>query len=115
MQRAPKLISLREKKCLPCEGGVPALKSDQVEAMTGALEGWEYRDGAIEKTYRFKDFHGTMEFVNAIAWIAHREDHHPDLEVGYDTCRVRYVTHSIGGLSENDFICAAKVDSLLDL
>lgn len=105
---------LTGKRCLPCEGGVPALTPDQADDMLRTLDGWELRDGAIERTVGFKDFHGTMEFVNAVAWIAHREDHHPDMEVGYDKCRVRYVTHAIGGLSENDFICAAKVDALLN-
>ena len=67
----------------------------------------------LSKAFRFDDYHRTMAFVNAVARIAHREDHHPDLEVGYSTCVVRYSTHSIGGLSHNDFICAAKIDRLL--
>jgi pterin-4a-carbinolamine dehydratase len=67
---------------------------------------------SLERTWKFTDFHRTMAFVNAVAWIAHVEDHHPDLEVGYNRCRMRYTTHAIGGLSENDFICAAKVDAL---
>ena len=66
--------------------------------------------GSISRTFRFDDYHRTLAFVNAVAWIAHREDHHPDLEVGYDRCRVRYATHDVGGLSENDFILAAKFD-----
>jgi 4a-hydroxytetrahydrobiopterin dehydratase len=68
---------------------------------------------AINRIYEFRNFHETMAFVNALAWIAHREDHHPDLEVGYKRCRVRYSTHAIGGLSQNDFICAAKIDALI--
>ena len=67
----------------------------------------------ISKTYRFRNYHETMAFVNATAWVSHREDHHPDLEVSYRECRVRYRTHAIGGLSENDFICAAKIDALV--
>ena len=70
---------------------------------------------SIERTFTFADFHATMAFVNAVAWMAHREDHHPDLTVGYNRCRVEYSTHAIGGLSENDFICAAKVDALFEL
>ena len=66
----------------------------------------------IRRLFEFSNFHETMAFVNALAWIAHREDHHPDLEVGYRRCLVRYRTHAIGGLSENDFICAAKVERL---
>ena len=70
-------------------------------------------DKVLVKTYHFLNYYETMAFVNAVAWIAHRENHHPDLEVGYKECCVRYSTHAIGGLSENDFICAAKVDRLL--
>ena len=77
--------------------------------------GWEAGAAGKEifKTYKFANYHETMAFVNAVAWVAHREDHHPDLEVGYNRCRVRYSTHSIGGLSENDLICAAKVEALI--
>jgi 4a-hydroxytetrahydrobiopterin dehydratase len=78
-------------------------------------DGWNLADDGLEisRDFQFKDFHQTMAFVNAVAWIAHREDHHPDLEVGYGHCRVRFSTHAVGGLSQNDFICAAKVDELL--
>ena len=68
----------------------------------------------ISKTYQFANYYETLAFVNATAYISHREDHHPDLEVGYNKCRVRYSTHSVGGLSQNDLICAAKVESLMD-
>jgi 4a-hydroxytetrahydrobiopterin dehydratase len=68
----------------------------------------------LVKLFTFKNYYETMAFVNAVAFIAHREDHHPDLEVGYKTCRVTYSTHDVGGLSENDFICAAKVNALLE-
>ena len=70
-------------------------------------------NGAIEKTFTFKNYHETMAFVNALAWIAHTEDHHPDLVVTYNRCIVRFTTHSVGGISINDFICAAKADALL--
>ena len=69
----------------------------------------------LTKTFRFKNYYETMAFVNAAAWISHREDHHPDLLVGYSQCKVSYVTHAIKGLSTNDFICAAKLDALFDL
>jgi 4a-hydroxytetrahydrobiopterin dehydratase len=72
------------------------------------------QDGMLVKTFRFKNYHQTMAFVNATAWISHQEDHHPDLAVSYGSCRVGYMTHAIGGLSENDFICAAKVDGLFE-
>lgn len=74
---------------------------------------WALKDGAIERTFRFENYHQTIAFVNALAWIAHHEDHHPDLAVGYDRCTTRFNTHSVGGLSINDFICAAKVDALV--
>jgi len=100
-------------RCVPCEGGVPALDAAQVQQRLAALPGWTLQDKAIEKTYRFANHHETMAFVNAVAFVSHREDHHPELTVGYADCRVRYWTHAIGGLSDNDFICAAKVDRLL--
>ncbi len=106
---------LARKKCLPCEGGVAPLTDAQVGPLLKGLGGWAREGDAIVKTFRFSDYHETMAFVNATAWISHREDHHPDLAVGYNQCRVSYWTHAIGGLSENDFICAAKIDALFDL
>jgi 4a-hydroxytetrahydrobiopterin dehydratase len=106
---------LARKKCRPCEGGVAALTPEQVRPLLKGLQGWALEDGEIAKTYRFANYHETMAFVNASAWISHREDHHPELRVGYNQCRVSYVTHAIGGLSENDFICAAKLDALFEL
>jgi 4a-hydroxytetrahydrobiopterin dehydratase len=79
------------------------------------LKGWIIEEGKLVKVYPFTNYYETMAFVNALAWISHRVDHHPDLMVGYNKCRVEYSTHSIGGLSENDFSCAAKADSLLEL
>jgi 4a-hydroxytetrahydrobiopterin dehydratase len=106
---------LARKKCKPCEGGVAPLTAEQVKPMLKGLAGWERDGDTIAKTYRFKDYFETMAFVNASAWVSHREDHHPDLLVGYNQCRVSYVTHAIGGLSENDFICAAKLDALFEI
>jgi 4a-hydroxytetrahydrobiopterin dehydratase len=106
---------LARKKCLPCEGGVAPLTPEQIGPMLKGLSGWALEGKAIAKTYRFKNHYETMAFVNAVAWISHREDHHPDLLVGYNECRASYVTHAIGGLSENDFICAAKLDTLFEL
>jgi 4a-hydroxytetrahydrobiopterin dehydratase len=85
----------------------------EVDAHLAHLAGWALADGAIEKRFDFADFHHTMAFVNALAWVAHVEDHHPDLAVGYNRCTVRFSTHSVGGISLNDFICAAKVDALM--
>ena len=106
---------LARKKCVHCEGGVAPLTDAQVRPMLKGLQGWS-RDGkSIAKTYKFKNYFETMAFVNAAAWISHREDHHPDMLVGWGEVRVSYVTHAIDGLSENDFICAAKLDALFDL
>jgi 4a-hydroxytetrahydrobiopterin dehydratase len=106
---------LARKKCKPCEGGVAPLGDGEVRPMLNGLDGWTREGKAITKTYRFKNYFETMAFVNAAAWISHREDHHPDMAVGYNECRVLYVTHAIDGLSENDFICAAKLDALFEL
>ena len=90
-----------------------ALKSADVAKRLKSLKGWELAGNEIRKTYAFKNYYETMAFVNAVAWVAHHEDHHPDLEVGYNRCKVTYSTHSVGGLSENDFIGAAKVERLM--
>ena len=103
---------LAAKKCKPCEGGVSPLTPPEIATLLGQLDGWQLRDGVIAKTYEFKNYYQTMAFVNAAAWVAHREDHHPDMTVGYSRCTVNYSTHAINGLSENDFICAAKLDAL---
>ena len=91
---------------------MPPLSEDEIAQRLGKLDGWEYAAGKISKTYRFQDYYQTMAFVNATAWVSHRQDHHPDIEAGYNRCRVSYQTHDIGGLSDNDFVCAAKIDAL---
>jgi 4a-hydroxytetrahydrobiopterin dehydratase len=106
---------LAAKKCKPCEGGVSPLGPQEIGQLLKQLDGWEFKDAVITKTYEFKNYYQTMAFVNAAAWISHREDHHPDMLVGYGKCKVDYSTHAIGGLSENDFICAAKLDELFSL
>jgi len=111
----PEATELAAKKCLPCEGGVAPLKQEEITRLLTQLKGWEYAAGRIVKTYKFNNYYQTLSFVNATAWVSNREDHHPDLVVGYNQCRVEYVTHAIGGLSENDFICAAKLDALFTL
>ena len=75
-------------------------------------DGWKFIDGAIERTFRFTNFHDTMAFVNAVAWIAHREDHHPDVAFGYNRCSLRFNTHDVNGISVSDFFCAAAVNAL---
>jgi len=85
-----------------------------INAHLQQVTGWQAIIGAIERSYRFTNFHETMAFVNALAWICHGQDHHPELVVGYNRCAVRFSTHSVGGVSVNDFICAAKVNALVD-
>ena len=83
-----------------------------VGAQLSVLDDWVVDGDALMKTYRFKNYYETLAFVNALAYIVHREDHHPDLHVGYNQCVVRYNTHSVNGISENDFISAAKADAV---
>ena len=108
---------LVDRKCKPCEGGVPPLKSPAAQQLLRALhKDWSISaDGKwLRREFLFSGFNRTMGFVNAVAWIANTEGHHPDLEVHYGKCVVNYTTHAIDGLSENDFICAAKIDRLID-
>lgn len=106
---------LRASHCRPLKGREHALTPDQVAAQLGVLPGWSLAaDGAdLRKDFTFPDFAGALAFVNALGWIAERENHHPDLELGWGRCRVRFSTHDVGGISRNDFICAAKTEALL--
>jgi 4a-hydroxytetrahydrobiopterin dehydratase len=104
--------ALAARHCKPLEGHA-AMTAAEVAAHLEQSAGWALVDGAIEKRYSFPNYHRTIAFVNALAWIANAEDHHPDLLVSYDRCVVRFNTHSVNGISINDFICAAKVDALL--
>lgn len=107
---------LTQKNCKACEGGVLPLSAKAIKQMMKEIPSWETDKTGVEwiiRSFEFKNFYHTMAFVNAVAWMAHQENHHPDLELGYNYCKVRYSTHAINGLSDNDFICAAKVDSLL--
>ena len=108
----PTLDSLSRQHCKPRKGKDDGIDAGAAAAHVRALDGWQLGDGEIHKEFRFADYFHTMAFVNLVASIAHREDHHPDLEVGYSRCRVRYSTHDVGGLSLNDFICAAKIEDL---
>ena len=103
---------LRIKKCAPCAPGTPPLDEGRVRALLPAVPGWQLVGTEIVKTFEFKNFYQTMAFVNAVAWIAHREDHHPDLLVQYNRCGVAFNTHSAGGITRNDFVCAAKADAV---
>jgi 4a-hydroxytetrahydrobiopterin dehydratase len=106
---------LIRKKCAPCEGGVAPMTPGQIGHFLKGLSGWAFTDGRIRKTFKFKNYHESLAFVNATAWISHREDHHPDIDLGYNEVTIAYMTHAIKGISENDFICAAKIDALFDL
>lgn len=111
------MSELAAKTCVPCESGVRPMTADEAGSLLGRLHAdWSLNDDATEirRDFRFKGFYRTMAFVNAVAWIANCENHHPDLEVGWGHCLVRFSTHAINGLSENDFICAAKVDHLVE-
>ena len=87
--------------------------AEDIAQYVATAPGWALVDCAIQKQFEFADYHRTMAFVNALAWVAHSEEHHPDLLVSFSRCTVRFNTHSVGGISINDFICAAKVDALL--
>ena len=113
--------TLINKKCVPCHGGVSALSADEAKKLLSRLladergvTGWQIvEDGkALKREFKFADFYRAMSFVNAVAHIANAEDHHPAIECGWGYVRIRYQTHAIGGLHENDFICAAKIDNL---
>jgi 4a-hydroxytetrahydrobiopterin dehydratase len=106
------MSSLARMKCEALPAGTPALTRARIDELLGEVPGWSYDGKTISKVYAFKNYYETMAFVNAVAWIAHAEDHHPDMSVGYNRCRVEFSTHSIGGISENDFICAAKIEAL---
>lgn len=106
---------LQQQACKPLKGPEHLLSPEQCQRHLQQLEGWQLAEHgqAIIKIVHFDDYYRTMAFVNALAFIAHREDHHPDLGVHYNRCEIRFSTHDVGGLSLNDFICAAKADALL--
>jgi len=107
---------LADKHCKPCEGGVDPLSSVDATALLATLHpDWHMaEDGrSISREFRFPAYSRSLGFANAVAWIAITEGHHPDMLVSYSRCVVSYTTHAIGGLSDNDFICAAKVDRLV--
>ena len=108
------MVELRKIRCVGCEGGIPALTRDEINNFLPQVKDWKVSDDSksITRRFSFKNFYETMAFVNAVAWISHQEDHHPDMEVGYNYCLMKYNTHAVNGLTQNDFICAAKVDAL---
>ncbi len=109
------MTELAHRQCTPPVKGSPPLAGQQLDDYVAQLhEDWLLAADrlSMERDFIFRNFHETMAFVNAVAWVAHQQDHHPDMEIGYKHCLVRYSTHAIGGLSENDFICAARIEAL---
>lgn len=109
------MIDLQDKHCVPCEGGMPSMPEDQVKnLLLQRLPEWQTNSLATEisREFKFKNYLQTIDFVNKVAGMAQLENHHPDMLVRYNTCKVTYSTHAIHGLSENDFICAAKVNHI---
>ena len=106
---------LQQKHCESCEGIGQALNHEQILNLLPQLHAeWKVSDDNkyITRAFSFNNFYKTMNFVNAIAWIANYENHHPDLAIGYNYCHIKFFTHALNGLSMNDFICAAKIDAL---
>lgn len=111
------MSDLSSKHCESCEGIGKPLTLEQIQSLMPQLsKAWEVTNDhqSIQRAFSFKNFYETMAFANALAWIANLENHHPDLKLGYNYCHVLFTTHALGGLSMNDFICAAKVDALLE-
>jgi 4a-hydroxytetrahydrobiopterin dehydratase len=109
------MSKLAKKKCVPCEGGVPPLTPEQAQALMPELDqGWMLIDGAriLARTFAFKDFADALAFVNKVGTIAEEEGHHPDITLAWGSVGIELMTHAIDGLSENDFIVAAKIDEL---
>ena len=108
------MSELSSIRCVACEGGVPALTHAEIQQFLSEVSGWQANENGktISQRFQFGNFYKTMAFVHAIAWIANQENHHPDLEIGFNYCLVKYTTHAVDGLTKNDFICAAKVDAL---
>lgn len=106
------MTKLAHKHCSPGDQAT-ALSVADIKTYLGDLNGWEKAGTEIRKTFGFKNYHETMAFVNASAWVSHHEDHHPDISLHYNKCVVAYSTHDAGGITLNDFICAAKLDALL--
>ena len=106
-------IELSKRKCLPCEGGIDAIDHEQAKKLMKKLDkGWSLTDDSkkIYKDFKLKNHYEVMAVINLIAWVSHREDHHPEILFSYNTARITYYTYAIDGLSENDFICASKID-----
>jgi 4a-hydroxytetrahydrobiopterin dehydratase len=105
---------LTRRRCHPLPAGTAPLPASAIARLLAEIPGWRRRGKAIFREFRFSGYAETIAFANAVAWIAQREDHHPDMMIGFNRCRIKYSTHSIRGISMNDLICAAKINALLD-
>ena len=99
----------------PCRHPAPQLSTDESSTLLMTLPHWKRDGSGIVRNFKFPDHYQLMAFLNALAWVAHRANHHPEVSYGFNQCCVRFISHDVGGLSENDFICAAKVDILVSL
>lgn len=109
------MTNLADKHCKPCKDGATSLASEAAhDYMQQLSDLWQLNEQSITGSFEFKNYYRTTAFVNAVVWIAHSEDHHPDITFGYKHCKIVFTTHDVGGLSENDFISAARIDRLVD-
>ena len=107
------MAELSERQCVPCRGGVPPLKGEEIENLLRQLEGWQVvNEHHLQRTYRFKDFRESLQFVNRVGELAEEQGHHPDICFGWGKADVTIWTHKIDGLTESDFVLAAKIDKL---
>lgn len=102
-----------QRKCEACTAATKAMTDAEIRAQLDGFPEWKYEDGALVRIFAFKNYYQTAAFVNAAVWVAHSEDHHPDIQFGYKQCTVRFHTHAVDGITDNDFICAAKVSALV--
>jgi 4a-hydroxytetrahydrobiopterin dehydratase len=110
-----KTKSLAHRRCKGCEGISGPLDEKLVRRLLKEIPEWCIQDGHLTRRFEFLNFYQTIEFVNMVAWLCNLENHHPDLQVSYSACEVRFITHAVSGLTENDFVVAAKIDAILKL
>ena len=111
------MSDLAEKKCIPCEGGIPSFKIDEIHKYLKKVDGWDVKSSEdksfyLIKNFKFKNFEESQSFVNKVGNIAEEENHHPDISFGWGYCKITIFTHAIKGLAESDFILAAKIDNI---
>ena len=105
-------MDITQKKCKPCEGNMPPLAEEQANELLKQIPGWEIKDGHVFRQFKFKNFRESISFVNKVAEIAEAEGHHPDMAIHYNKVTIELWTHAVNGLSENDFIVAAKINKI---